>query len=310
MGTGVVVTFAATSALRETLSVLLEHDCELRFLRPDAPVAGQCDAANLALLALPQPAPIVADLREHWPMLPIVAVDVSTTPASHSPGPHDQQVYRVPLEAHAIRTTVLQHLTPDRNATLRATVRVVAQTLRNDVSYSFAALRSFSALHAASAGPDTYALLGAVMREQSYVLAETVDQIQRFDARPRAVAISPEFPAALYRQLEGRDTLTGERGLLCECTVDAVCPEAGPLELAPAIAGFLRTHLRRAAAGPVVGVHLRREGVIVRYPRRPFATAKGSWPLLLAALALQPWSWSVSTHREDEEEFVRLRPAA
>lgn len=310
MDTGVVVTFAATAALRETLSVLLEHDCELRFLRPDAAVAGQCGAASLALLALPQPAPIVRDLREHWPTLPIVAVDVSATPASNSPDPHDQQVYRVPLEPHAIRTTVLQHLTPDRDAPLRATVGVIAQALRNDVSYSFAALRSFSALHAASAGPDTYALLGAVMREQSYVLAETVDQIQRFGARPRAVVMSPEFPAALCRQLEGPDTLTGERGVLCECTVDAACPEAGPLELAPVVAGFLRTHLRRAAAGPVVGVHLTRAGVIIRYPRRRVATAKSSWPLLLAALALQPWSWSISTHRDEEEDVVRLRPAA
>jgi hypothetical protein len=312
MDTSVVVAFSESPALRETLAVLLEHDCQLRFLRPGAAASADCAAASVALLAIPQPEPVVQDLQRHWPVLPIVAVDIAEREASRDAAitQSDSRLCRVPLEPHAIRSSVLQRLAPDREASLRTTARVLATTLRADLSYSFAALRSFSALHASSVGPDTYALLGAVMREQSYVLSETVAQLQRFRRRARVVDMSPHFSTALCHQLERPDRLSGERGMLCKCTVDTACPEAGPLELAPAVAEFVHAHLRRTADAPIIRVSLQRDGLTVRYPRRRAVATTRSWPLLLAALALQPWSWSVGNHVDGDQEVVSLRPAA
>lgn len=312
MDAGVVVAFSESAALRETLAVLLEHDCQLRFLRPEAAASSDCGAASAALVAIDQPDPVVHDLRWHWPALPIVTVDVAAPAPSRSvEPPHtDGQLYRVPLDPHAIRTTVLRHLAPDRDASLRTTARVIGETLRADLSYAFTALRSFSALHASSAGPDTYALLGAAMREQTYVLDETLDQLQRFRGRPHTVEMSSRFPAALCHQLGRPDHLTSERGMLYQCHIEATCVEAGPVELAPAVASFVRAHLRRRAGAAVVSVRLTRQGVIVRYSRRRAGATTRSWPLLLAALALQPWAWHVATQIDGDQEVVSLRPAA
>lgn len=308
MDPSLVVAFPESPALRETLAVLLEHDCQLRFLAPAAVAASDCGVASVALVAVRRPDPLVHDLRRHWPTVPIVAVDVADAPPELLP--RDSLLFRVPLEPHAIRTTVLQHLAPDHHAALRMNARVIAETLRAALSYSFVALRSFSALHASSAGPDTYALLGAVMREQSHLLGEAIEQLERFRSRPRAAEMSPEFPAALCRQLERLDHLGDDRGTFCHYVVDAVCAEAGPVELVPVVAALLRAHVHRTADGALVGVRLTRQGIVMRYPRRRTSAASRSWPLLLAGLALQPWSWSVSTQIADDQEVVSLRRAA
>ncbi len=308
MNPSVVVAFPESPALRETLAVLLEHDCELRFLEPAAAAASDCAAASVALVAVRRPVPVVHDLRRHWPTVPIVAVDVADAPPELPP--RDSLLFRVPLEPHAIRATVLQHLAPDHHAALRMNARVIAETLRAALSYSFVALRSFSALHASSPGPDTYALLGTAVREQSHLLSEAIEQLERFRRRPRAAELSAEFPAALCRQLEGLDHLGSDRGALCHYAVDAACAEAGPVELAPTVAAFLRAHVRRTADGAVVGVRLTRQGIVMRYRLRRASAASRSWPLLLAGLALQPWSWSVSTQIADDQEVVSLRRAA
>lgn len=310
MDAGIVATFAESPALRETLAVLLERDCQLRFLRPNAAASGECVGASLVLVALPRPDLLLRNLRQHWPALPIVAVDVTGGSDSTAAPRSDGGVCHVPLDPHAIRGTVLQQIVPDADASLRATARVIGETLRTELSYACTALRSFSALYASSVGPDTYALLGAVMREQSYVLGETVDELERFRMRPGTVALSSEFPAILCRQLQRPDPPSAERGVLCECAVDAPCRDLGPLELAPTVAGFLRVHLRRCAATAVVDVRQTPEGVSIRYRRRRSGRRTRSWPLLLAALTLEPWSWSISTSVDADQEVVRLRRAA
>jgi hypothetical protein len=310
MDAGVVVAFSESPALRETLAVLLEHDCQLRFLRADSAASADCGVASAALVAMSRPDPVLQELRQHWPALPIVAVDV-TRPSAGSlaePRQTDGGLYRVPLEPHAIRTTVLQRLAPDRDASLRMTARLVAATLRADLAYPFTALRSFSALQASGGAADTYAVLAAAIREQCCVLADTFDQLQGFRGRPRAVEMSREFSVVLCHQLERSDRLTRERGLFCACSVDVACAVAGPVELAPAVASLVRAHLRRKAESAVVNVRLTGQGIILRYTRRR-AAATRSWPLLLAALALQPWCWLVGTRVDGDQEVVSLRPA-
>jgi hypothetical protein len=310
MNGSVVFAFPESPALRETLAVLLERDCHLRFLRPDATPADDCRTANVALVAITQPERLVQGLRQHSPALPIVDVDVTGKRGSDIQSPVDHGVFRVPLEPHAIRSAVLGQLGADGDASLSVTARLIGETLRRDLSYTCTALRSFSRLHASSAGPDTYTLLGAVMREQSYVLGDVVAQMQRFRRRPRAALLSPEFPTALCQQLQRHDDTTNERTLVCQCVIDAPCRDLGPVQLAATVAGFLQAHVQRTADTPIVHLRLTPDAITLRYRRRPSAPQAPTWPLLLALMAMEPWSWSVSTAVDGDHEVIRLRRAA
>ncbi|MFI5397228.1 MAG: hypothetical protein ACHQ9S_16945 [Candidatus Binatia bacterium] len=300
-----VVAFCDSPALRETLSVLLEHECELRFLAPDDVVVNNTICADLAVVAMHRPTDVLHDLTRRWPSLPIIAVAGAAPRAATEPG-----VASVPLDPRAIRTAVLQRLPDERHTFLRASAGLVAETLHTELHYSFTALRSFSALDAGSTAADTFAVFAAIMREQSYVIGEAGDQLYRFQRRPRAVETAPQFAAALCRALEQSDCLVAERGLLCECTVDRTAlTAAGPVTLAPEIAAFLRFHLRRRSDSPIAKAKATARGVVLTYTPRTLADPPtASWPLLLAALALRPWSWHVLSTTDGPEERVVVCP--
>jgi hypothetical protein len=251
-------------------------------------------------------------LTERWPTLPIVVVDTegarqSTPPSTVLP---DSVVRTVPLEPHAIRRAVLERLTSPPHSALRATLRCIAETLRTELTYSFAALRALTATSATAMEPLTGTLLGTIIREQTHVLSVDLDELQRFRDRPGAVEMSPHFVPALCRQLAQPDRETIERGLLCECTTASPPMQStGPLTLVPTVTSFLRAHLRRRAATAVVSVRVTQGGVMIGYqPRRAGPLGVRSWPLLLAALVLQPWSWRVVGTTSAEEESIGLYP--
>jgi len=307
----IVVAFSDSVPLRETLSVLLEHDCDLRQLRADD--VGPVDSlfADLAVVAARRAAPLLELLTHRWPTLPIirVALGESDEPAPRPTG--GSQVHDVPFEPHAIRGAVLRELARQPNAPLRAAVRHVAGTLQHELTYAWTALRAFSAWPAASPDAATDAIFGAVLREQSYVLAEHVGHLESFRDRPRSADWSPAFVATLCAELARPDALTTQRGMLFDCVVDAGAPfPSGPVTLVPVLAPFLRSHVRRHADAAAIRVDASRTGVVLRYPRRSGATTSDSWPLLLAALALQPWSWFTARTVGDGEERITLRPTS
>jgi len=303
----VIVAFSDSLAVRETLSVLLEHDCTLRFFSAGIVPPRDSLLADLAVVAVRRPASLLHDLTERWPTLPIVAVQTAAdiTPAVT---PAHPAVASVPLEPHAIRAAVMQGLASAGHAPLRATVRMLAEALRAELNYPFAALRWFVAVEALSGGADE--VLAAIAREQSYVLGEAIDHLERFRARSRLVETSREFLVALCRALE-RPEVPGERGLPCACIVDSrERMPAGPLTLAPLLGAFLRAHLRRRTDSPVITIRITAEGALLRYrPRPPVQAASDSWPLLLAALAARPWGWDLLRSADRGEEALALRPA-
>jgi hypothetical protein len=303
----VVVAFSDSRPVRETLSVLLEQDCDLRFMARETAPAADTILADLALVAVRQPAGLLHDLTRHWPTLPIVAVQ---TAAEMAPPitPAYRGIVSVPLEPHAIRAAVLQRLMGAGSAPLRAAVRTLAGSLRAELSYPFAALRSFVAVDTLSGGKDR--VFAAIAREQSYVLGEAIDHLERFHVRARRVETSPEFLVALCRALERPDT-AAERALLCECVIDTGRRmPAGPLTLAPLVGAFLRAHLRRRTDSPVITIRITAEGALLRYrPRPPVQAMSNSWPLLLAALATRPWGWQLLSSADGAEEVIALRPA-
>lgn len=303
----VVVAFSDSRAVRETLSVLLEHDCDLRFMARDGAPAADTMLADLALVAVRQPAGLLRDLTQRWPALPIVAVQTAagiTPPVTLT----HCAVASVPLEPHAIRTAVLQRLMGAGSAPLCAAARILADSLRAELTYPFAALRSFAVVDALSGGTDR--VFATIAREQSYVLGEAIDHLERFHARSRRVEASPEFLVALCRALERPDA-PAERPLLCECSIDfGMRMPAGPLTLAPLVGAFLRAHLRRRTDSPVITIRITAEGALLRYrPRPPVQAMSNSWPLLLAALATRPWGWQLLSSADGAEEVIALRPA-
>jgi hypothetical protein len=301
-----VVAFADSPAVRETLSILLEHECQLGFRSPDHLTPDLAAGADLAVVALHHPASVLHDLTQHCPALPIVAVEIAATRLARQPG-----VVSVPLEPQAIRTAVRERLPAGSHDALRPIVHLVAHTVQTELAYSFAALRTFAPLDVAMIGSDTYALFAAIMREQLCVIANALEQLERFQGRPRALRRAPLFALALCRALAQPDSVARERGLLCRCATDAAAPPTpGPVELASLTAEFLRRHLQRRSQSPVANVQVTASGIVLRYPTRaPAASPGGSWPLLLASLLLQRWSWRVRTARDGDDEIVAIGPA-
>jgi hypothetical protein len=303
----VIVAFSDSVAVRETLSILLEHDCTLRFFSAGIVPPRDSLMADLAVVAVHRPGSLLRDLIERWPTLPIVAV---RTAADIAPvvTPAHLPVTNVPLEPHAIRTAVMHGLLGAGHGPLRAAVRMLAEALRAELSYPFAALRSFVAVEALSHGADQ--VFAAIAREQSYVLGEAIDYLERFRARSRRVETSPEFLVALCRALE-RPDVPGERALPCQCVVDSGGRmPAGPLTLAPLLGAFLRAYLRCRADSPVIVIRITAGGALLRYHPRAAVQAVGDpWPLVLASLVARPWGWHLSRSVDCTEETLALRPA-
>jgi hypothetical protein len=303
----VVVAFCDSRAVRETLSVLLEHDCDLRFVARDGAPAAAAILADLAVVAVRQPAGLLHDLTQRWPALPVVAVQMGAAIAlpvtrAHTP------VASVPLEPHAIRTAVVQGLTGAEYAPLGAAVRMLAEALRAELSYPFAALRWFVTVQTLSYSAER--VFAAIAREQSYVVGEAIDHLERFHGRPRRAETSPEFLVALCRAL-GQPNGAADHAPVCRCVIDSdERIPAGPLTLAPLLGTFLRAHLRRQADAPAITISVTAEGAVLRYRPRPAVTpARDSWPLLLAGLALAPWGWQFLCTADSVEEAIVMRPA-
>jgi hypothetical protein len=220
--------------------------------------------------------------------------------------PHGQRTARTVqprAERHSVMSPSLKRYAP-----LRAAVQMLADALRAELSYLFAALRSFVAVEALSRGADR--VFAAIAREQSYVLGEAIDHLDRFRARSRRAETSAELLVALCRALE-RPNAPGDGALLCEYIIDSgQRMPAGPLTLAPLLGTFLRAHLRRRADAPGITIRITAEGALLRYrPRPPVQPTSDSWPLLLAALAVAPWGWQLLRRAGSAEEAIVLRPA-
>jgi len=298
-----VVAVTDSPAVRETLSILLEHECVLHFFSPDRLGQTLGDDADLALVAVRQPGTLLDDLRRCSPALPVVAVLSGAPSPVCLPG-----IVSVPLEPQAIRTAVRAGLRLDSRGALRRSVRLVVRTLQAELAYSFSAVRTLLPLDAAAAGSDACALFGAIIREQLCVIATAMEQLERFQAHPRTPSSAPRFAVALSCALARADTVAQSRGLLCQVAADTVPPPtAGPIVLAPLVAELVRWHLRRRSRSSVATVRHTRSGIALRYrPRPPAPSPAGSWPLLLAALMLQRWSWRVCTTRDGDDETVTI----
>jgi hypothetical protein len=298
-----VAAFCDSLPVRETLAVLLEDACQLNFVRADAGVPADL-GADLALVATRAPASLLHELTHRWPTLPVVAVNLAAT----APPPTAPPVSTVPLEPHAIRTAVLRELPQHSDAALRALVHRVVQALQAELAYAFAALRSFAALHTTGAGQDSYTILGALAAEQCHAITQSADRLHAFLARPRAAAMSARFVAALCDALDQPEPAAG--AVLYEYTTAPDAAEiSGPTNLAPVVAGCLRAYLQRRAAAPLIHIHTGGSGITIRYEARPSTAAvTGSWPLLLASLALAPAAWQVTTAMQGDEEIVHVQP--
>ena len=307
----VVVAFSESARLRETLAILLERDCCLRFL--DTRVGTPADIAepDLALIALSPAADLVPRLMSRWPSMPIVAIDLSDRRESspRSAGvPSSVQV--VSLEPDAIRTAVLRRIPGAADAALRGAVRSVIGTLQRELTYAFSALRSFVALQSANAGADAHAILAAVTTEQCHAIVENLDYLHAYLERPHFAAPSGGFVVAVCQQLEQSRSTAAQREMRCVCTVETpTACAAGPVDLAPLLASLLHAHLRRRAAVSVVDVRATSRDVTIRYQTRDAPRpVSQSWPLLLASALLEPRFWRIVVTHMDNEDILNVCP--
>ena len=162
----------------------------------------------------------------------------------------------VALEPHTIRSAVFDRLRTVPESDLSGPIRLVVDTLRTELGYALRALRTFSTLHATSPGPDTHALLGAVMREQSHVLAECLEQMDRFCGRSTSTREEgADFLAAVRAAIHRGPDAPGTRRVVCRWSGPVSWSPPGPTALAPLVASYLLDHLRRSSAAAVVDGH-------------------------------------------------------
>jgi len=306
-----VVAFSESPRVRETLAVLLERECHLRFLDPSGAAPVDLVEPDMALIAASPAAELIPKLTTRWPSLPIVAIDLADAgTATHRPANVPRSVEVVSFEPEAIRGAVLRRIPTTTDAALRAAVRSVVGTLRSELTYSFNTLRSFVALQATDVGPDAYTILAAVTTEQCHAITENLDYLHGFLGRPRIAAPSGGFVTAVCRQLEELRSPAAQRGMRCVCTVEGPATYApGPVDLAPLLTSLLHAHLRRRAEASVIEVRATARGVTIRYQARSGTRPLDqSWPLLLASLLIEPRSWRILMKRMHSEEILNLCP--
>ena len=312
---GIVVAVSETVAVRETLAILLEEECDLRFAAPASLPPPDLAVADLALVALADPRPTLAHLERDWPHLPVVAVNVpgrrATAAALSAPLiAAADAVCRIALEPHTIRSAVFERLRPVPESGLSGPIRLVVDTLRTELGYALRALRTFSTLHATSPGPDTHALLGAVMREQSHVLAESLEQMDRYCGRARHTQQGTDFLAAVRAAIDRGPDVPGARRVVCRWSVPVSWSPPGPTALAPLVASYLLDHLRRSSAAAVVDGHESGGRLTIDYPpQRPAAGARLPWALALVDFALHPSGWRVTLGGTATAVSVTIGPA-
>jgi hypothetical protein len=311
MDSAVVAAFSDSPRVRETLSVLLEHECDLRVLPTGALQAETPLCADLALVAAPGASAVLHHLFRRWPTLPVIRVDMTARRGARLRPPRDgAHVQTVPLDPHAIRSAVLHELARHPEVALRGTVGPIVNALRHEIGYALAALRAFADLYGREAEPASDAILSAVTREQVHVLGRCLEQLETFRLRPRAVETARTFGSMFCRELERADTRSDERGMLCGVTVTAAAAHPpGPVALAGILAALLWAHLRRHAEPSTVALQATPDGVTLRFPQRGTAVdSDGSWPLVLASLALQPYCWHLGRRVADGRECLTLHP--
>ena len=303
----VVVAFSDSRAVRETLSVLLEHECALRFVNASSIPPPDPMLADLAVVALRHSSGVVHDLIRRWPTMPIVTVQFpEAAPPLLAP---PARVASVPLDPHAIRAAVRHNLSDALYVPLSAVVRSVAEALRAEVAYPLATLRSCASVWVSGSGADAHLVL-AMVRQQSALIAQAIEDLDRFLLRPREVHNAPDFALTLCHEIERPAAAPTERTLVYESIVSAsLLHDTGPVSLIPLLVTFLRAHLGRRCDAPLVRLSVEPDGVLLRYPPRAAPGPTPSWPLLLAALAVKPWGWRVVTVATAGEETVRLCPA-
>jgi hypothetical protein len=301
----IVAAFSDSPALQETLSVLLEHECQLQFTSVESLTRRDVMPADLALVAMRSPAGVLREIATHWPALPVVAVSISEVDLAAPPAP--SQARTVPLEPNAIRTAVRQELARHAAGLPASAVALIAEAFRVQLASPITALRAVAGCAAQRPGAND-AVLADVLRQQSYVLSQVVDQLNLFRMRPHRAVLSERFIADLCGDLELVDNAEGEPTVLCDRARSGGAAAQGPVTLVPTLTAFLRAHLRRWSNAPVVCVRGSEREISMQYPVRP-PGGGFSLPLMLAGLVLQPWSWRVFRLIEQHEETVRIAPA-
>lgn len=300
----IIAAFSDSPALQETLSVLLENECELQFLTVDSLARRDVMPADVALVAMRSPDGLLNELATHWPTLPVVTVivdDAATHPLSGTSS-------SVRLDPNAVRTAVRVALARHAAGIPASAVARIADGVRVQLAVSFTGLRAVSGCTTQLHRPEK-SLLSAVLHQESVTISEMVAHLEAFRTRPRRAVLSSCFLADLCGELERSDAVAGERNLICSSAVDlSVHATAGPVTLVPTLGGFLRAHLRRSSRRSTVQVSGKDGEITIRYRVRPPSGAF-SLPLLLTGLALQPWSWRVFRSTDQEDETVRLTPA-
>ncbi len=288
----IVTVFATSPSLRETFTVLLEHDCHLDFARGPAAAIGR-SAPAVAVVATDAPIALAAQVSRVWPQVPVIVVSNTESPgfgARHE---------LVGLDPHAIRRTVLKHLRTSSDAALRSCAASIGTALASDWTPRLRRLAGF--------GGDGGRSVATVADDAAALLADA-ELLRRFSGRARAARRSEQFIQELVSGL--RDRIANAGAAIALAGSCGGSNAHGPLDLADLIASLLAARLRSRQSAAMITAVATGSSLRIAFDRAPAGGATHvELALVLAGLALDPWSWRVLVRSDGASEEIILCPS-
>ena len=295
----IVTVFATNASLRETFAIVLENDCHVELARSTA-AARRGSAPAVAVVATDAPAATASAIRHVWPEVPIVVVsDAESRRDVDRPrtGACEQHEV-VDLDPHAIRRTVLKHLRPGRDAALRGCATSIGTALRGDWTPHLRRLAGFAA-ESRRTGP--------TIADDAAALIADADLLRVFSERSRQARQSDRFVHELVDRL--RDRLDSAGAALALQRSAGGSRASGPLDLVDLIAALLAARLRSRRPEARIAAVATGSSLRIKCDLGAVANARCvSLALVLAGLALEPWSWRVLVRHGGASEEIIVCP--
>ncbi|MBI3785873.1 MAG: hypothetical protein HY270_20975 [Deltaproteobacteria bacterium] len=303
--TAQVVAVAASAQNRETLSILLEDQCQLQFLTPATVSNGQTLHADMCLVCEAVSPALLDSLQRLYPKAPILIVGGPDEARSLARAYRDVVV--VALQPNELRRAVSDHLRNHQrsgpSSALARAINFVVEPLPAALAYPSHALRTLP-LHAAQ--PASTAIIASILIEQAAVLDTILQSLVSFVRRPVNADAGTDFFERICREI-ARLANASTRITYRRTSAGSWPSPVGPTALVPLLCQLLSTYLRRRIDVATILLTVEQHRLSLEYPTRVEhvgGLAELVWRL--SSLALDEHGWRLQRDATPGREILSL----